>query len=509
MNRIRNVFALSLIVLLLAVSCAGTSQSGYTPPKKNVTVSLGISTATMRAGEERTFTPTFKNTDIPPVLIWTSSDESILEVDQNGKVTAHNTTSGSLKADITAAIADNPNMRSICTVTVLSPTQAHFVTTGPGQNASTQAVISWHSPDSTSTLEYTDADGTAFTNTITLEGEPTLSEWADLSFIYRYRVELDGLVPGSTYRYRILLSDGTYSETSTFRTAGTDGCFSFAWLSDVHAASADSMGNIARILDYEEKKTDLAFCLFTGDLVNQGKRYTYWESWTDSGLLSEMTYAFVIGNHEYYPNKTADKATPSFYLDFTATPDNSGDSAPADYWFLYDNVLFICLDTMASEFAQTDSGNENLEKQAKWFADVVAENEGRYTYIIVAQHYAFLDADVEGTGYYLFWYPIFDKYGVDLALASDTHIYSRSKTLYDNKVSDQGTVYMTSPVSEGKALDEIINHPETLGERSAFNAVEKKLGGGSYIEVTPQSLTVHVIGKDGTEYDSVSIPSRR
>ena len=137
--------------------------------------------------------------------------------------------------------------------------------------------------------------------------------------------------------------DGTYSETSTFRTAGNDGDFSFAWLSDVHAATADSMGNTSSLLGYAKEKSDISFCLFTGDMVNQGKRYIYWEGWNDSGLLSGMTFAFVIGNHEYYPNKTADKATPSFYLDFVAIPDNNGDSAPADYWFLYDNVLFICL----------------------------------------------------------------------------------------------------------------------------------------------------------------------
>ena len=504
----RHLKLFAVLILIVAVLTSCVTSSGYEPPKKNVTVSLGISTATMRDGEERTFTPTFKNTDVPPQLIWTSSDESILKVDQNGTVTAYNTTSNSLVADITASIADNPNMRSICSITVLSSTQAHFITAGPGQDASTQAVISWHSPDPTSTLQYTDAGKSDFTNTITLEGEPTISEWADLSFIYRYRVELDNLQPGSTYNYRIVLSDGTYSETSTFRTAGTDGTFSFAWLSDVHAASAESMGNIATILGYAEKKADIAFCLFSGDMVNQGKRYNYWESWNDSGLLSDMTFAFVIGNHEYYPNKTADKATPSFYLDFVAIPENNGDSAPADYWFLYDNVLFICLDTMAGEFADTENPNPALEKQAKWLENVIAENIGKYTYIIVAQHYAFLDGDVEGTGFYSFWYPYFDKYGVDLALSSDTHIYSRSKILYDNKVADKGTVYITSPISEGKALDEIINRPEALGERSAFNAVEKKLMGGSYVEVTPQSLTVHVIGKDGIEFDSVTIPAK-
>ena len=57
---------------------------------------------------------------------------------------------------------------------------------------------------------------------------------------------------------------------------------------------------------------------------------------------------------------------------------------------------------------------------------------------------------------------------------------------------------------KGRGLDIM----EALGERSAFNAVEKKLMGGSYVEVTPQSLTVHVIGKDGIEFDSVTIPAK-
>ncbi|MBP5163171.1 MAG: metallophosphoesterase [Spirochaetales bacterium] len=500
------LFAVLLLIASVLTSCATSAPNGYVPPKKNITVSLGTSSLTLISGQSHTFSPTFKNIDSAPDLIWTSSDESILSVAPDGTVTARNTTDGNLSATVTASIADNPNMKSVCTVTVFPAEKTHFLTAGPGQDASRQIIISWHNPQDTCTLEYTDPSGSEFTHSIEVTGEPTASEWADLSSIYRYKVTLTDLVPGSEYRYRVLTPDGKASEVQFFRTAGTDGTFSFAWMSDIHASTEASMQNFRTLLDMEREKADLSFCLFTGDMVNQGKRYTYWESWTDSKVLSDMPYAFVIGNHEYYPNNSLETATPSYFLDFAAIPDNHGVSIASDYWFLYDNVLFICLDSMAPDYARKQSPNPYLEDQAKWFEDVINNNAGNYKYIIVCQHFAHLDGDDEGTGFYSFWYPYFDKFGVDLALTSDSHKYSRSKPLYDDQVSEAGTVYLTSPMAEGKTLSEISN-TDQLGDRSAFNTA-KTVSGGAYIEVTPQSLTVHVIGKDGIEYDSVTIPAK-
>lgn len=500
------LFAVLIIIVSVLTSCA--TSTGYEPPKKNVTVSLGTSSLTMISGESHTFSPTFKNTDSAPELIWTSSDESILTVSPDGTISAANTSDGTISATITAAIADNPNMKSVCTVAVLPADSTHFLTAGPGQDASKEIIISWHNPQSTCILEYTDPSGSEFTQSITVEGKPTNSEWADLSSIYRYEVILTDLQPGTEYKYRVLTQSGKAADTQSFRTAGSDGSFSFAWMSDIHASTKNSMQNFSTLMDYISEKSDISFCLFTGDMINQGKRYIYWDSWTDSSALSEMAFAFVIGNHEYYPNNSLENATTSYFIDFAAIPDNHDSSVDSSYWFLYDNVLFICLDSMAADYAKAETPNPVLEKEANWFADVVEKNVDKYDFLIVAQHYAFLDGDEEGTGFYSFWYPIFDQYGVNLALTSDSHIYSRSKTLYNDEVSETGTVYMTSPMAEGKELDELISNPEKLGRRSAFNTVSK-VKGGAYVEVTPQSLTVHVIGKDGIEYDSVIIPSCR
>ena len=506
------VAAIVSALLLCAVSVSCATGSAYTPPAKNVTVSLGTSSLTMVSGRSHTFSPTFKNTDTAPELIWTSSDESILKVDSDGTITAFNTTDRTVSATVTAALADNPNMRSVCTVAVLPGNSIHFLTAAPGQDASTQVIISWHCPAPTCRLEYTDGYGSDMVNGIDLEGTPTVSEWADLDTIFRYELTLSGLVPGADYSYRVVTPDGNSSAAQSFRTAGGDGCFAFAWMSDIHASTAASMQNFSELLGCAQSSFDVSFCLFTGDMVNQGKRYIYWDSWTDSGMLAPMSYAFVIGNHEYYPNNSLPSATASYYLDFTPIPDNHGSSPAADWWFIYDGVLFICLDSMASDYERaaghSDETNPALQAQAKWFAEVVEQNEGAFRYLIVAQHFAFLDSEEEGTGFYSFWYPVFDKYAVDLALSSDSHMYSRSKTLYGDSEAEVGTVYITSPMAEGKELDEIICNRPTGGRRCAAESTSK-VKGGCVITVTPQDLTFHLIGRDGLEYDGVTIPCKR
>ena len=133
---------------------------------------------------------------------------------------------------------------------------------------------------------------------------------------------------------------------------------------------------------------------------------------------------------------------------------------------------------------------------------------GLFQYIIVVQHYAFLNGDADGAGKYSYFYQVFDNAGIDLALSSDTHAYSRSKTLFNDHEDFFGTVYVTSPMTEGKEFSEFINNIDSLGERSAYNTVTD-VSGGCYIEVTPENLTLHVLGKDGAEYDSVTIPARR
>lgn len=391
-------------------------------------------------------------------------------------------------------------------IQVLSSKPVHFLTAGPGQDASTQTVISWHALTPSCTLVYAPSSEPGQTKSVVLEGEPTKSDWYDLDSIYRFKITLSELTPGTTYTYQVKTEDGQLSDAGEFKTAGTDGTFSFAWLSDIHINLADNMKNVSELLSYIKEKTDIDFCLFSGDMVNRGQTYRYWDYWTESGVLSEMEYAFVVGNHEYYTSKNKKVSESTYFMDFAAIPENHVEgSSDADYWFLYDNVLFLCLDSIAADIAQ---GNSVRDRQLDLIKTAIDQEWGHFRYIIVVQHYAFLDGDADGAGKYSYFYQVFDNAGIDLALSSDTHAYSRSKTLFNDHEDSFGTVYVTSPMTEGKEFSEFVSITDSLGERSAYNTVSD-VSGGCYIEVTPTELTLHVLGRDGVEYDSVTIPAHR
>lgn len=445
-------------------------------------------------------------------LIWSSSDESVLEV-SDGVLVAHNSGPENVTVKVVAALSNDPSKSATCTVTVLS-SYPHLLMAGPGQDSSTEAVISWLSPYESCTLEHCVSGSSSWTS-VPATGVMTTSDWADIPGMYRYSVELSDLVPGSAYSYKVSWIDDSgealSSDVSSFSTAGSSGSFSFAWLSDRHINVPDGMGNIVELLSYFEEQngpSNLDFCLFSGDMVNKGQVYLYWDYWTESGLLDDMQWAFLIGNHEYYPKGKKGITANSYFLDAVAIPDNSLAAPDSCYWFIHDGVLFICMDSMAPEATLLPAADTDLAAQVSWFEDVVSMNAGRFRYLVAVQHYAFLDGDEDGVGNYRVWQPVFDRCGVDLALASDTHSYTRSLALYGDAVSEVGTVYVTSPETEGKGLSDFSNAVDKLGSRAAYYTDENVVG-GVWFEVNPECMTMHVIGKDGVEFDSVSITSRR
>ena len=433
---------------------------------------------------------------------------------------------------------------SVCKkqVTKTLPTVISMVNTGPGEDASKGVVISWHSTATGSYLEYTDADGDAFVNTVA-NGlcHETLStaDWRDTSgktldsSHYVCKVYLDNLTPDSTYKYRIR-QGGTVSEEATFRTAEADTTyFQFMWMSDNHVpkGGTTTLERVRELVNFAQAKdgVDLDFVLFTGDMVNKGQIYEHWNYWSDSGLMNDITYAFVCGNHDYYGWNDKERTTNDYYKEFAAYPANSttGGKSVLDssYWFIWNRVLFVCIDnfTIESSVLQNLAGAKLADQQA-WFKAVVAANEGKYDYLIFAQHLPWYNTDTKACdyGYYSNWYKIFDEYKVDFALSSDEHTYRRTYALYNNrnpnytnannpdaekaemvdgKVS-KGTVYVTSNQTQGSSLSSLKNEAS-----SGLKYVEYTAGGqgGVYFTVTPTEMTLHLIGSGGREFDTITV----
>ena len=147
--------------------------------------------------------------------------------------------------------------------------------------------------------------------------------------------------------------------------------------------------------------------------------------------------------------------------------------------------------------------------QINWFKGVFADVKKlgySYNYVVVQQHLAYLVKDEIKHGHYETWYPIFDSYKVDLALSADSHDYSRSYELYNDKeVTTGGTVYVTSNQTNGGSL----SSPSSTysGSRCAF------FGGGGrsgcYITVNNSELTFNLVGSSESKiYDTVTIKKK-
>ena len=422
------------------------------------------------------------------------------------------------------------------------PDTIRMVTAGPGEDSSNSAVISWHAFTAGSSLEYRTADSEEWTvvpNSACNEALSTADWKKELgkpldATPFRCKVYLEGLTPGTTYKYRIKTAGSEYSDVATFKTAEADSTyFQFMWLSDLHTPKGGEtyINRVGELVDFAQAKdgVDLDFVLFTGDMVNKGQMYQHWNYWSDSGLMNDLTYAFVIGNHDYYGYNNSTRVSNTFYMDVAAYPDNATEGTAtvlgSNYWFIWNRVLFVCVDTMTEEGQDTGGQpGSSLSAQQAWFKAVVDANAGNYDYLIFAQHYPWFNSDTAPCDYGNFnsWYKIFDQYKVDFALSSDEHHYRRTYALYnkrnpdyyneknptaekaeliDGKVS-KGTVYAVSNLTEGSSVSSLRN---TASQNLKY--VEYSVGGvgGVYFTVTPTEMTLHQIGSGGKEYDTITV----
>lgn len=410
------------------------------------------------------------------------------------------------------------------------PGTIKMVNAGPGEDASTQAVISWHATKTGSSLEYALEDSDLWTAVANAQCHETLStaDWRDTSgkalaeSHYVCKVYLDGLTPGSTYKYRIKDSGSSYSDVAHFNTSESDSTyFQFMWLSDLHTPKGGEtyIRRVGELIDFAQAKdgVDLDFVLFTGDMVNKGQIYKHWNYWSDSGLLNDLTYAFVCGNHDYYGWNDKERTTNDYYKEFAAYPANNdpeGDAFVLDsnYWFIWNRVLFVCIDNFTTESAVLSKiDGSSLSAQQAYFKAVVEANEGNYDYLIFCQHLPFFNTDTKPCDYgnYTSWRKIFDQYKVDFALSSDEHTYRRTYPLYNNQKQEYvdgkvqtGTVYVVSNQTEGSSISSLKNEAA-----EGLKYIEYTAGGigGAYFTVTPTEMTLHLIGSGGTERDSVTV----
>lgn len=274
-----------------------------------------------------------------------------------------------------------------------------------------------------------------------------------------HQLTFSDLQPDTTYAYRVQ-GLGTWSEWLQFRTAKTAFApFRAIYFGDAQNSLKSHFSRVARAALL--KAPDAALMIHAGDLVNSryGVLDNEWGEWFDAagwqaGMVNQLIAA---GNHEYLKldedtQQERRLLAPQFGVQFGAqfgAASNGPEPLRETVYFTdYQGVRFIVLNsTEALE-------NEAMAKlQAQWLEQVLSKNPQRWT--VVSYHHPMFSVSQGRDNPMLrqHWQPLFEKYGVDLALQGHDHVYGRQvapglnksdmkKT--DRKSEQAGTVYLVS-----------------------------------------------------------------
>jgi len=126
-------------------------------------------------------------------------------------------------------------------------------------------------------------------------------------------------------------------------------------------------------------------------------------------------------------------------------------TAYGSYWYLYNNVLFVVLNTGVM-YPRDKAGVESTVKRFDTlFISAKNAHAGQYDWIIVQHHESTksVSAHAEDSeiGYLreTGFETIMDKHGVDVVLAGHDHVYVRTKPLKNGAAAadGKGTIYIT------------------------------------------------------------------
>ncbi|HTA28577.1 MAG TPA: metallophosphoesterase [Bacteroidia bacterium] len=176
------------------------------------------------------------------------------------------------------------------------------------------------------------------------------------------------------------------------------------------------------------------FVQFAGDLTAAGNMASEWTTWFNSvdSLSYNKIMFHVEGNH--------DAKAPNTYLNMFDLPVNGDGSDYNFYSYTYGNTLFIVLNFEYGDVAPSNPADWTA--QTTWMTNLLSSiDTNKIKWKVVSWHEPYYTAGSSaGDMAYAGWWPVFDKYGVDLVLNTHDHDYQRFKPINQN-------VSLTAPVT--------------------------------------------------------------
>ena len=246
---------------------------------------------------------------------------------------------------------------------------------------------------------------------------------------YTNKATAAGLEAGVKYAYQAVNGEAV-SEIGFF-TPDDGGAFSFAYVGDPQIGSSgstdgDASGwdNTLNLVANDSAFSDISFLLSAGDQVDTAGSESQYDGYLDHDVLKNLPVATVIGNHDSY----SDSYSQHFNVANESLEYGTTD-AGGDYWFVYNNVLFMVLNTNDLSAAEHKAFMESAlaaNPDVDW--KIVTFHQSIYT---VAGHY-----DNDGTDRRETLVPIFDELDIDVVLQGHDHVYCRTYMMKNFAVSD-------------------------------------------------------------------------
>ena len=155
-------------------------------------------------------------------------------------------------------------------------------------------------------------------------------------------LKVDKLKEDTKYKFRII-SDNYKSKIYYFKTPKISNEFRFLSFADMQYGNNKLSPKFIKKM--KEKFLDVSLVVTSGDLVDFGDKEEEWFNIIDNDALNGLTLAVAPGDHEYWGDdsiKYTQYDLPHTFLNILHFPKNgSKSSIGSNYYFIYNNVLFI------------------------------------------------------------------------------------------------------------------------------------------------------------------------
>jgi acid phosphatase type 7 len=245
----------------------------------------------------------------------------------------------------------------------------------------------------------------------------------------RHAIQLEGLVPNTTYQYVVEACGGLVSSPKAFTTASLPQTRSvhFTAMGDFGIDSDEQREVVSEML---KDAPDLLLTL--GDVYDKGSEVELESRFFApmANLLSSVPVFSTLGNHEYGTNQGQP------YIDNMYLPSNNSKNTERYYSFDWGHVHFAALDSSCAVGIGTQC---TLAEQRAWLEQDLAKTDAPWK--VVYFHHPLWSTGSHGSTVQLrqALAPLLEAAGVDLVLTGHDHNYERTHPLKGADAQPIGT----------------------------------------------------------------------